>query len=61
MSITYRAAYWISEDRQATVRLTTKEQATMPDENLMTDAQDEAESIGLEIGDGSIEIGDWTE
>lgn len=61
MSTTYRAAYWISEDRQSTVRLTTEEQAALSDQDLMAAAKNEAESACLEIGDGSIEIGNWAE
>lgn len=58
---TYRAAYWISTDKQATVRLTTEDQSNLSDDGLMAAAEAEAENAGLDIGDGQIEIGDWTE
>lgn len=58
---TYRAAAWYSADLQSSVRLTTEDQAHLSDEELMAAAMAEAEAVGLEIGDGTIEIGDWTE
>ena len=61
MSTTFRAVYWISADQQATIRLTTEAQASWSDEDLMAAAKAEAEYADLEIGDGGIEIGDWTE
>ena len=61
MSTTYRAAYWISADKQAEVRLTEESQAALPDADLIAAAVKTAEEVGLEIGDGSIEIGAWTE
>ena len=61
MSVTYRAAYWISADRQGEVRLTEEAQANLPDAELLEAARKMAEEVGLEIGDGNIEIGAWTE
>lgn len=58
---TYRAAYWISEDKQSSVVLTTEDQAELPEAELLAAAQAEADSVGLEIGGGEIAIGDWAE
>ena len=58
---TYRAAYWLSADKQADVRLTDRTQADLPDDQLLAAAMATAAEVGLEIGDGSIEIGDFTE
>lgn len=58
---TYRAAYWISKDRQNEVVLTAPADAGLSDDALEAEALAEAARQGLEIGDGSIEIGDWTE
>jgi hypothetical protein len=57
----YRAAYWLSADRQASVRLTTEEQAHLSDDDLIAAALAEAEEAGLEIGDGEIRVGEWRE
>jgi len=61
MGQTYRAAGWVSADKQASVRLTTEEQSNLSDDELLSEAKKEAESIGLEIGDGEIVISSWTE
>lgn len=61
MRNTYRAACWISADRQAEVRLTSEEHAALPEAELLAVAQVTIEEIGLEIGDGSIVIGDFAE
>lgn len=62
MTTTYRAAYWISADRQATVRLTTDDQAHLSEDALMAAALAEAETVGLQRAEGDdILIGDWAE
>lgn len=58
---TFRAAYWIAADRSGEVRLTSEDQAHLTDAELLAAAEAEAQAIGLEIGDGAIEIGDWKE
>lgn len=58
---TYRAACWISADRQAEVRLTTEEHSHLPDDELLKVAQRFIDETGLVVGDGSIVIGDFTE
>lgn len=58
---TYRAVFWISADRQAEVRLTSEEHASLSDADLLVVAQATIDETGLEVGDGSIEIGDFTE
>jgi len=61
MGQTYRAAGWISADKQASVRLTTEDQAALPDAELLAAAKAEAESVGLELEGGEIVITTWTE
>ncbi len=61
MTITYRAAYWVAEDCSSDVCLTLREDAHLPDAELMEKAMAMAESIGLEVGGGEILIGDYTE
>lgn len=61
MTTTYRAACWISADRQAEVRLTSEENASLSDAELLVVAQATIDETGLEVGDGSIEIGEFTE
>jgi len=61
MSTTYRAAYWVAADCSGDVRLTTEDQAHLSDAELMAAALAEAKANGLEIGDGEVLIGDYTE
>ena len=61
MTATYRAAYWISDDRQAEVVLTGPEHAELPDAELRAEAEAEAERNDIDLTIGSIEIGDWQE
>lgn len=61
MSRTYRAAYWISEDRQGSFVLTGPEHADLPDEALVAEATQELRRAGQPEEPGRIEIGDWTE
>ena len=56
MTIRYRAVYWISSDRQATVRLTGKDQAELSDEELLALAVAEARANELNIDGGQIVI-----
>lgn len=53
----YRAAYWT--DGQSSVRLTGEHQQDLPDADLLTAAQREANDNNVEIGDGEIVIGMW--
>ena len=58
---TYRAAYWVSADRQADVVLTTPEQSGLSDAELLAAAEREAISEGLEREEGDdIKIGSYT-
>ena len=54
---TYRAAYWT--DGQSEVRLTDEEMSHLSDDALMAAAVQEAESTGLEMGEGEILIAEW--
>lgn len=62
MTTTFRAAYWISADKQASVRLTPEKLQALRDDDLLSVASLEAQEIGLvrEPGD-DILVGDWTE
>lgn len=55
----YRACYWLSSDRQAEVRLTGEEHASLDDGALMAEGRAEASRIGLEVGTGRLVIGAW--
>jgi len=57
----YRAAIWHSADRQAEVVLTGPEHAELSEPALLDEGERYALEVGLAIGDGSIEIDDWTE
>ncbi len=59
MTMTYRAAYWTSDDGQADVRLTGPEQSTLPDSELLAAAYAEAERGDLDLSTGHIAIGEW--
>lgn len=61
MTNTYRAAMWISEDKQATVRLTLEDQAALTDDELLDAAKAEAENVGLVLEGGEIIVTTWTE
>lgn len=57
---TFRAAY-IADDGSSTsggLRLTTEEQSTLADDELIAEAMKEAEAVGLEISESDISIGD---
>ena len=56
MTIPYRAVYWISSDRKATMRLTGKDQADLPDEELLALAAAEARANELNVDSGQIVI-----
>ena len=56
MTNPYRADYWISTDRQATVRLTGKEQAELSNAELLALATAEARANELDIDGGHIVI-----
>ena len=57
MTARYRACWWISEDRQASLRLTGPDHADLPDADLLAEARAEAVRAGL-TGGGTIEIAD---
>ena len=61
MTTSYRAAYLLSSDKQAELVLTAPEHAEMSDDELRAEALAEAERAGVNIGDGTIEIGTWTQ
>ncbi len=63
MSHTYRAAY-IADDGSSTsggLRLTTEDQSSLSDRELLAEAMKEADSIGIQVSESDINIGDWTE
>jgi hypothetical protein len=57
----YRAAYWISEDRQHSVRLTQREHSGLSDDALLVEARAEAERFGVDLSTGWIAIDTWTD
>lgn len=57
----YRAAYWLSDDGQAEVRLTSPDDAGLADEDLLAEARAEAARTGTDLATGSLVVGDWTE
>lgn len=56
---TYRAAYWLSDDRQGEIVLTGPEHAHLDDDALEAEARAEAEREGVDLSGGSIVIGEW--
>jgi hypothetical protein len=56
MSTPYRAVYWRSADRQATVRLTGKDQAELSNSELLALAAAEARANEIDMEGGQIEI-----
>lgn len=46
MSTTFRAAFWTSTDGQSEILLTSEEQASLSDEDLMAAAKTEMDSVG---------------
>lgn len=57
----YRAAYWISDDRQGEVRLTGPEHRHLSDAHLLAEATAEITRASMQIAGGEIAIGDWVE
>lgn len=55
----YRAAYWISTDGQASVRLTGREHAHLSEGFLIAEAQREAKRMDMDLSGGHIDIGLW--
>lgn len=60
MARTYRAAYW-TDGQGGELVLTAPEHAHLSDEALLAEARAEAERAGVDLSDGRIEIGDWTD
>jgi len=58
---TYRAAYWISDDGQAEVRLTGEADAHLDDDALLAKARDEAIREDVSLETGRLVVGEWTE
>jgi len=56
---TYRACYWISDDRQADLVLTGPEHAHLSDAELIAEATAEAERAGISLDGGELKIGEW--
>jgi hypothetical protein len=56
MSTPYRAVYWRSADRQATVRLTGKDQAELSNSELLAQAAAEARANEIDMDGGQIVI-----
>jgi len=57
----YRAAYWISDDRQGEVRLTGPEHCGLSDAHLVSEAKAEIARAGMQAVGGAIRIGSWVE
>ena len=57
----YRAAYWISEDRQNEMVLTTPESSLWPDKELKEEAIRWMKFIKFNPDGGKIEIGMWSD
>jgi hypothetical protein len=57
----YRAAYWISDDRQGEVRLTGPEHRHLSDADLVAEAKAEIARAGVQAVGGAIKIGSWVE
>lgn len=53
----YRAAYWT--DGQSHVCLKTEEHTALSDTELLLEAANGADKVGLVMGKGRIEIGHW--
>lgn len=63
MSRTYKAAY-IADDGSSSgggLRLTSEDQSNLTDAALVSEAMKEAKSLGIEITEDDISVGDWTE
>ncbi len=62
MTTTYRAAYWISDDRQGELVLTSRDESGLTDDELLAAARAEAkEHAPWALESGTIKIGPWTE
>jgi hypothetical protein len=57
----YRAAYWISDDRQGEVRLTGPEHCHLSDAYMVAEAKAEIVRAGIQAVGGEIKIGSWVE
>lgn len=57
----YRAAYWISDNRQGEIRLTGPEHADLPEKELVAEAKAEADYANLDLSGGEIVVGMWRE
>lgn len=58
--MTYRAAYWVSDDRQGEVLLTGPDHATLSDDRLLDVARAGMVEAGITEADGgAIEVGLW--
>lgn len=55
--MTFKAAYWT--DGHSSVLLTDESQADMSDRELIDAAAAMADRVGLEMGDGRIEVGQY--
>jgi hypothetical protein len=60
MTTTFRAAYFIAADGQSDVLLTDETMAALSDEDLIAEAKALADQIGLDVGEGRIEVGAYT-
>lgn len=61
MTKTYRACYWLSDDRQSDVVLTREKHSDRSDAMLVALALIESVKAGLDLSGGTLEIGEWTE
>lgn len=58
---TFRAAYWVSDDRQHDLLLTTPEQSQLDDAALLAAAREEAARADVDLSTGEIVVGEWRE
>lgn len=57
---TFRAAYFVAADGQSDVLLTDETMASLSDDALIAAAHALADQVGLDIGEGRIEVGAYT-
>jgi hypothetical protein len=61
MPTTFRAAFTTETADRGEIRLTGPEHAELTDEQLIEEALDEADRVGLDVDEDNLTIADWTE
>jgi hypothetical protein len=51
----------VADDKQADMALTCEAQSQMMDEELLEIARRNAQEVGMDLSDGELKIGEWTE